>query len=64
MRSQPGVALKCFQALGAAGINLQLISTSEIKISVVVPEGQADLAVTALHDAFELDKPQPERMVR
>lgn len=61
MRSQPGVALRCFRALGAAGINLQLISTSEIKISVVVDEAQAANAVRALHDAFELDKPESER---
>ncbi len=64
MRSQPGVALQCFQALGQAGINLQLISTSEIKISVVVPEHMADLAVRVLHDAFELDKPAGDRSLR
>lgn len=61
MRSQPGVALRCFRALGQAGINLQLISTSEIKISVVVDERFAEAAVRVLHDAFELDKPESER---
>ncbi len=61
MRSQSGVALRCFRALGQAGVNLQLISTSEIKISVVVDERFAEVAVRVLHDAFELDKPQGER---
>lgn len=56
MRSQPGVALRAFEALGDAGINLQLISTSEIKISVVVDERFTEAAVRVLHDAFGLDQ--------
>ena len=56
MRSQPGVALRMFQALGDAGINILLISTSELKISVVINDRYTELAVRVLHDAFELDK--------
>ncbi|MSP90793.1 MAG: aspartate kinase [Myxococcales bacterium] len=56
MRSQPGVALRMFQALGDAGINILLISTSEIKISVVIDDRYTELAVRVLHDAFELEK--------
>lgn len=56
MRSQPGVALRAFDALGHAGVNILLISTSEIKISCVVADLHAQKAVQVLHDAFELDK--------
>ena len=56
MRSHPGVASKMFQALSAEGINIQMISTSEIKISVVIEEKYLELAVRVLHKAFELDK--------
>lgn len=56
MRSQPGVALQAFEALGGAGINLQLISTSEIKISVVIDERFTEAAVRVLHDAFGLER--------
>lgn len=56
MRSQPGVALQAFQALGAAGVNILLISTSEIKISCVIDDRFTELAVRVLHDAFELDR--------
>ena len=56
MRSQPGVALRCFDALGEAGINIFLISTSEIKISCVIADRFTELAVRVLHDAFELEK--------
>jgi aspartate kinase len=57
MRSQSGVALRAFEALGAAGVNIELVSTSEIKISVVIDDKFTELAVRVLHDAFELDKP-------
>ena len=63
MRSQPGVALRMFAALGKAGINIQLISTSEIKISCVIEDKYTELAVRVLHDAFELEKPPSERGV-
>ncbi len=56
MRSHPGIASKMFGALGAEGINIQMISTSEIKISVVIEEKYLELAVRVLHKAFGLDK--------
>ena len=52
MRSHAGVAARMFDVLAAEGINIQMISTSEIKISVVVDEKYTELAVRALHDAF------------
>ncbi|ROS01356.1 aspartate kinase [Sinobacterium caligoides] len=55
MRSHAGVASKMFAALAEVGINIQLITTSEIKISVVIDEKFMELAVRALHSAFELD---------
>lgn len=57
MRSHAGIASKMFETLAKEGINIQMISTSEIKISVVVDEKYLELAVRALHDAFGLDKP-------
>jgi aspartate kinase len=54
MRSHPGVSAKFFGALADAGVNLELISTSEIRISVVCRDTDLDLAVRAVHDAFEL----------
>lgn len=56
MRSHPGVASKMFRALAEEGINLLMISTSEIKISVVLDEKYVELAVRVLHKAFELDQ--------
>ncbi|MDI6750153.1 MAG: aspartate kinase [Pseudomonadota bacterium] len=56
MRSHPGVASKMFRVLAEEGINIQMISTSEIKISVVVDEKYLELAVRVLHQAFGLDK--------
>ncbi|MDS4041772.1 MAG: aspartate kinase [Candidatus Competibacter sp.] len=56
MRSHAGVASKMFQALAKEGINIRMISTSEIKISVVVDEKYLELGVRALHEVFELDK--------
>ena len=56
MHSHPGVASKMFGALGAEGINIQMISTSEIKISVVIDEKYLELAVRVLHKVFGLDK--------
>jgi aspartate kinase len=54
MRSHPGVAAKFFAALGEAGVNIELISTSEIRISVVCRDNDLNKAVQAVHDAFEL----------
>ena len=56
MRSHTGIASKMFKALAAEGINIQMISTSEIKISVVIDEKYLELAVRVLHQVFELDK--------
>ncbi|MFZ3036098.1 MAG: aspartate kinase [Rugosibacter sp.] len=56
MRSHPGVASKMFRTLSEEGINIQMISTSEIKISVVMDEKYLELAVRALHKAFDLDR--------
>lgn len=56
MRTHAGVASKMFKALANENINLQMISTSEIKISVVVEDKYMELAVRTLHQAFELDK--------
>lgn len=56
MRSHPGVASKMFRVLAEEGINIQMISTSEIKISVIIDEKYLELAVRVLHQAFDLDK--------
>ncbi|MCS6787516.1 MAG: aspartate kinase [Thiobacillaceae bacterium] len=56
MRTHAGIASKMFRALAEENINIQMISTSEIKISVVVDDKYMELAVRALHQAFELDK--------
>ena len=56
MRSHVGIASKMFKALAEEGINMQMISTSEIKISVVIDEKYLELAVRVLHKAFELEK--------
>jgi aspartate kinase len=56
MRSHAGIASTMFKTLAAESINIRMIATSEIKISVVVDEKYLELAVRALHDAFELDK--------
>jgi aspartate kinase len=57
MRSHVGVASRMFRALSQEGINIQMITTSEIKTSVVIDEKYMELAVRALHKAFELDQP-------
>ena len=57
MRSHAGIAAKMFDSLAHEGINIQMISTSEIKISVVLSEKYLELAVRSLHEAFDLDKP-------
>ncbi len=58
MRSHVGIASKMFRALSEEGINIQMISTSEIKTSVVIDEKYMELAVRALHRAFDLDQPR------
>ena len=59
MRSHAGVAQTMFAALADKGINIQVISTSEIKISVLVAEEYTELAVRALHAAYGLDGREP-----
>jgi aspartate kinase len=61
MRSHTGVASKMFQALGKIGVNIQMITTSEIKISVVINEELLEKSVRAVHEAFELDKITSEK---
>ncbi len=60
MRTHAGIAAKMFGALARDGVNIQMISTSEIKTSVVVDEKYMELAVRVLHKTFELDKPPVE----
>ncbi len=61
MRSHAGVASKMFETLSESGINIQMITTSEIKISVIIDEKYLELAVRSLHTAFELDGAPPSK---
>jgi aspartate kinase len=61
MRSHSGVAARAFKALADGGINIIMISTSEIKVSCVVSDDEIDRAVKILHDVFELALPPKER---
>jgi aspartate kinase len=63
MRSHPGVTAKFFSALAEAGVNIEMISTSEIRISVIVDEADVDAAVAATHTAFDLDADEVEAVV-
>jgi aspartate kinase len=63
MRSHPGITAKFFGALAAAGVNIGMISTSEIRISVIVDEVEVDAAVQATHTAFDLDDDEGEAVV-
>jgi aspartate kinase len=63
MRSNPGVTATFFGALASAGVNIEMISTSEIRISVIVDQSQIDQAVAAAHKAFDLDADQVEAVV-
>ena len=63
MRSHPGVSAKFFAALATAGVNIEMISTSEIRISVVTRAADVDTAVRAVHSAFGLDAEQVEAVV-
>jgi aspartate kinase len=63
MRSHPGITAKFFSALADAGVNIQMISTSEIRISVIVDEADVTAAVTATHTAFDLDSDEVEAVV-
>jgi aspartate kinase len=59
MRSHPGVAAKMFSALADAGINIEMISTSEIKVACIIPQADGKRAVQLLHKAFGLEKRRP-----
>jgi aspartate kinase len=61
MKNNAGVAAKMFEALAAEGINILMISTSEIKISCVIQDKYGELAVRTLHDAFGLENPPPKK---
>ena len=61
MQTNPGVAARMFETLAAAGINIEMISTSAIRISCVIRGGDMERAVSALHEAFELDKDPTDR---
>jgi aspartate kinase len=63
MRSHPGVSAKFFAALAGAGVNIQMITTSEIRISVVVSQNDVDNAVNATHRAFDLEADEVEAVV-
>ena len=63
MRSHSGVASKMFDILAKENINIKMISTSEIKISVIIDEKYTELAVRVLHDGFQLEKPPNERIL-
>jgi aspartate kinase len=63
MRSHPGVSARFFGALAGAGVNIEMISTSEIRISVVVRADDVDIAVAAVHRAFDLDAAEVEAVV-
>ncbi|MGB3751959.1 MAG: ACT domain-containing protein, partial [Arcobacteraceae bacterium] len=56
MKSHTGVASKAFTAMAKDNININIISTSEIKISMIIDEKYSELAVRSLHDAYQLDK--------
>ncbi len=63
MRSHPGITAKFFAGLASAGVNIEMISTSEIRISVIVDEAQINAAVQATHTAFDLDASEVEAVV-
>jgi aspartate kinase len=61
MRSHPGVAATMFEALAEEGVNIEMISTSSIRVSCVIRQGDADRAVRAVHDRFDIDRDVTER---
>jgi aspartate kinase len=63
MRSHPGISATLFAALSGAGVNIEMISTSEIRISIVCRESDLNRAVQAAHSAFDLDADNPEAVV-
>jgi aspartate kinase len=63
MRSHPGVTASFFAAMASAGVNIEMISTSEIRISIICRETDLDAGVKAVHSAFDLDADQIEAVV-
>jgi aspartate kinase len=63
MRSHPGVTARFFASMSEAGVNIEMISTSEIRISIVCRQADLERAVKAAHTAFELDADQIEAVV-
>jgi len=67
MKSSPGIAAKMFRVLADNDVNIQMISTSTIRVSIIIPANQMELAARSLHTAFRLDSgsdysaPLPER---
>ena len=61
MKNHPGVAARMFKALADDNINIQMISTSEIRVSCVIESKYGELAVRTLHSAFGLDKPEKSK---
>ena len=61
MQTNPGVAATMFETLSTSGINIEMISTSAIRISCVVREDRAEAAVAALHEAYQLDRAPEDR---
>jgi len=59
LMDQPDIAARMFSALGRAGINIKMISTSEIRISCAISDNEAERAVKVVHDLFQLDQQQP-----
>jgi aspartate kinase len=59
IHNAPGYAARMFRTLAAAGVNIEMISTSEIRITCMIAEDQVETAMRALHDAFELERPEP-----
>jgi aspartate kinase len=60
IHNAPGYAARMFSTLADAGVNIEMISTSEIRITCMIAEDQVERAVRALHDAFELEQPEPQ----
>jgi aspartate kinase len=63
MSTSPGISARFFESLSEAGVNIEMISTSEIRVSVVVAESQVQAAVNAAHAAFELGSDEIEAVV-
>ena len=59
LHNAPGYAARMFGTLADAGVNIEMISTSEVRITCMIAEDELETALRALHDAFELDRPEP-----